>query len=164
MRAAGCRAVALPLAPSPRDPILFPLNLSSFLMTGCEDRLLTGSSCPGDVGQGWREEAEAVVHEIRDFVNQVSISRDLPCNQSAVFLNLETREAVRLTIQLSASGFRVCGHSFDCIQEPTAKCFESVNALLDSISPGYRKEFSSSLARRLEQLAHEKSSGNEEFN
>lgn len=137
-----------------------------------EERFLNGDNSDDE---GWRSEALAIIEDIRKFVKQISISHHLPCDQNGIYMNLETKEGSRLTIELSSAGFRVCGHQFDTlIKEDTGPAvmagseqdqqqhadgqislnvyYETPYALLDSISIGYRDCFSTELAQRLQAL------------
>lgn len=125
-------------------------------MTQSEDCLLTGSSC--DPSRGWRHEAEAVIADICDYVNHVSVSDRLPCDQWGAYLNIETKESLKVTVEMSNAGFRVCGHTYDtndCLSESAGKRFETIYALLQDCSPGYRTSFSSALSQKLIQLSHQ---------
>lgn len=127
-------------------------------MTGSKERVLTRSSCEQDAGQGWREEAAAVIQDIRDYVNHVSISGDLPCNGSGVYFNIETKEGNKMTTELSAAGFRICGQSFDSRRDVDTMAYETIQSLLDSVSPEYRCSFASALARKLkDHISHNNS-------
>ena len=125
-------------------------------MTGCEERFLTKSSC-GDAGQGWREEAAAVIQDIRDCVNDVTVSQHLPCNESGAYLNMETKECNKVTVEMSTAGFRICGRSYDSLSCRDGKNYETIYALLDDTSPGYRSSFASALAQKLSHLSQDKS-------
>lgn len=119
-----------------------------------EERFLHGNH--DDPGQGWREEASAVFSDIQDLVKQVFISQSLPCNESGVYFNLETKEDKKLTVELSTAGFKICGNSFDNIDEnEMSPYYETIYALLDNLSPLYRESFSQSLAAKLNALNRE---------
>lgn len=101
-----------------------------------EERLLDGA-------KGWREEAEAVIADISSMVNSITISSILPCDESGIYLNVETKENSSFTIEMSTAGFRVCGNQLDLIEENDDQekiYYETPYALLDSISPAYRYE------------------------
>lgn len=121
-----------------------------------EERGLTTSTCDQEQGRGWRQEAEAVIADISDCVNHVSVCETLPCNQSGVYLDIETKEQTRLTVEMSSAGFRVCGPSYDSVGEGDGKPYETIYALLTDLSPGYRSSFSSALTRRLLQVSHDR--------
>lgn len=123
---------------------------SSAAMTESEDCLLTGSSCDYS---GWQQEAQAVVADVCDHVNHVSVSERLPCGPSGIYLNIETKESVKLTVEMSSAGFRICGHAYDCLNQLPGKCYETIYALLQDCSPGYRCSFSSALSAKLTQLS-----------
>jgi len=120
--------------------------------TSCEERFLPGNN--SDPGHGWREEALAVFADINGLVHLVSISDTLPCNESGIYFNLETKERSKFTVELSTAGFRICAHEFDSIQDVNTKYFETIYALLDNISPLYRDSFSKSLAEKLDDLTN----------
>lgn len=133
-------------------------------LKGTEERFLNGDNTDDE---GWRSEALAVIADIKQFVNAISISSVLPCDENGIYLNLETKECASLTVELSCAGFRVCGYKFDTLvsSEDEAKELSATNsviplnvyyetpyALLDSISPAYRDSFSNELAQRLQEL------------
>ena len=116
-----------------------------------DERFLHGNT--EDPGQGWREEVSAVFDDIRDLVNHVSVSESLPCDENGVYFNLESKEGNHFTIELSTAGFRICSHSFDDNDNNLKTThYETIYALLDTISPLYRECFSSSLAAKLSAL------------
>lgn len=121
-----------------------------------EERLLTGPSTDGqNSSDGWRDEAMAVINDVKSFVNEISICENLPCNESGIYFNVETKEGTKLTVELSTGGFRICGLTFDNINsDPLYNSihYETIYALLGFISPGYRESFSSSLAMKLNAL------------
>lgn len=102
----------------------------------------------------------AVINDVSSFVNSLSISEKLPCNESGIHFNLETKESKRYTVELSTAGFRISGHAFDALDDndsygdcvSTCRPYETIYALLDAVSPAYRQSFSSALAAKLSQL------------
>ncbi|XP_017489943.1 PREDICTED: GSK3-beta interaction protein [Rhagoletis zephyria] len=138
-------------------------------LKGTEERFLNGENTDDE---GWRSEALAVIADIQKFVNKITISTVLPCDVNGVYMNLETQEGTNLTVELSAAGFRVCGHQFDTLEvvseedkaqadQQSSTCtdlislavyYETPYSLLDSISPSYRDSFSNELAQRLKEL------------
>lgn len=151
-------------------------------LKGTEERFLNGDN---NEDEGWKSEALAGMHkvfsniflyftnnyitilviaDISNYVKQIDISSDLPCDDNGVYLNLETQEGASLTVELSCAGFRVCGYQFNKIEEdplstsnktnviPLNVYYETPYALLDSISPAYRDSFSNELAQRLQEL------------
>ncbi|KAH7641959.1 GSK3B-interacting protein [Dermatophagoides farinae] len=139
---------------------------------GTDERFLNGDNTDEE---GWRSEALAVIDDIHTFVNLMSISSTLPCDNNGIYMNLETKESIRLTIELSSAGFRICGRGFDIIDDsnetdsieitsPSSSLvdepvrislnsyYETPYSLLDTISPSYRNSFSNELAQRLMKL------------
>ena len=120
-----------------------------------EERFLTGPSDNGQEGDGWRDEAMAVINDIKGFVNDISICENLPCNESGIYFNIETKEGKQITVELSTAGFRISGLTFNQLHTDTpghSTHYETIYALLNVISPGYRESFSSSLAMKLNAL------------
>lgn len=123
-----------------------------------EERFLAGSpSTDGtDCGDGWRDEATSTINDIKCFVNSISICEKLPCDQSGIYFNIETKEGKQLTVELSTAGYSICGEAFDQLNAEanghSTHYYETIYALLDYISPGYRESFSSSLAMKLNAL------------
>lgn len=103
-------------------------------------------------GEGWRGEAEAVIEDIKPFVKAIDISTKLPCDESGIYINLETKESKKYTVELSAVGFKICALEFDAKVLEGEKHFETPYALLDVISCGYRDSFSGALADKLNAL------------
>lgn len=117
--------------------------------------MLTRNSCCANPGLGWREEAAAVIHDIRDCVNQAAVSQLLPCDESHVFLNIETKECDKITVEMSTAGFRICGQSYDSMESDSGKRYETIYALLDERSPGYRTSFAAALTEKLSPLSRQ---------
>lgn len=140
---------------------------------GTDERFLNGDNSDEE---GWRSEALAVIDDIQPFVEFMSISSILPCDNNGVYMNLKTKESIGLTIELSSTGFRICGRGFDTIDDPNENdsieitssssssmseeplqislnsYYETPYSLLDTISPSYRNSFSDELAQRLMKL------------
>ncbi len=113
------------------------------------DILLFGS-------QGWKEEAEAVIKDVRDHVKDIYIAKNLKSKDSNIFLNVTTVEDNKLTIELSGQGFRVVGaqdhETVDDVEESEIEHFETPYSLLAKVSPGYRQSFGQCLADKLKNL------------
>lgn len=126
-----------------------------------EERFLTGSPSTNgtDCGDGWRDEAISTINDIKCFVNSINICDKLPIDQSGIYFNIETKEGQQLTVELSTAGYSICGEAFDQLNcqsnGHSIQYFETIYALLDCISPGYRESFSSSLAMKLTALLPE---------
>lgn len=100
----------------------------------------------------WREEANAIIEDIRNHVLSISVSERLPQTEREIFLNCETREEKRFTIRLSADGYQIVGQQFDTKTEPTSIPYETPYALLNAISPGYVNSFGNELSNALSRL------------
>ncbi|XP_006818374.1 GSK3B-interacting protein-like [Saccoglossus kowalevskii] len=98
-------------------------------------------------------EAESAVQEVAFAVKSVSISEFLPKGDELVYLNIQTKEDDVYCVELSVLGFGVVGRRFDTIDDslPTTY-YETIYALLDKLSPGYRLTFGETLAGKLQML------------
>ncbi|XP_064628523.1 GSK3-beta interaction protein-like [Lineus longissimus] len=103
-------------------------------------------------------EAKEAVKEIRYAVQFVELSSKLTHTQQMVYFNMTTKENTKYCVELSASGFRIVGKSFDSIEDDDSKYFETIYALLDNISPGYRHTFGDALLAKLNMLQAEENS------
>ncbi|XP_070550632.1 GSK3-beta interaction protein-like [Ptychodera flava] len=98
-------------------------------------------------------EAEAAVQEVSFAVKSVEISETLPKKDEVVYLNLLTKEDEKYCVELSLKGFRVVGRSFNENGDTSNnKYFETIYALLDQVSPGYRLSFGEALVDKLAML------------
>ncbi|XP_052811816.1 GSK3-beta interaction protein-like [Mya arenaria] len=103
-------------------------------------------------------EAKEVIKEIAYAVKHVSLSAKLESTNERVFFNLETKECERYCVELSLNGFRLASRQYDSIDDGSgARYFETIYALLDSISLGYRNTFGDTLIQRLQGLENRKS-------
>jgi len=117
--------------------------------------------------QGWKEEAQAVIKDVKEQVKDINISDKLQSDNSCIYLNITTVEDLKLTVQLSVQGFRVVSsneHDFietkDTIEDDDENSeevtfYETPYSLLDSISPGYREAFGNNLASQLRKLSEQ---------
>lgn len=96
----------------------------------------------------WVEEANSVIDEIRPFVTKVQL------NPSSLWvqLDIETLESNILSVKLDESGFTVLEQTLDENDgtQKSHQTYESINALLSTVSPGYRKAFAEALISSLE--------------
>ncbi|XP_070544752.1 GSK3-beta interaction protein-like [Ptychodera flava] len=98
-------------------------------------------------------EAEAAVQEVSFAVKSVEISETLPKKDEVVYLNLLTKEDEKYCVELSLKGFRVVGRSFNENGDTSNnEYFETIYALLDQVSPGYRLSFGEALVDKLAML------------
>uniref|UniRef100_A0A6V7IML4 GSKIP domain-containing protein n=1 Tax=Bracon brevicornis TaxID=1563983 RepID=A0A6V7IML4_9HYME len=101
----------------------------------------------------WKVEAQAIIDDVKSHVHDIAISEKLQSTNSSIYLNLTTLEHLRLTIQISADGFRIIGNQHDTVTDANvAETFETPYSLLDFISPQYRQSFSSALTAKLNKL------------
>ena len=105
----------------------------------------------------WREEAAAVIQDIKDHVSHASISDSVcPNSDTQIHLNLTTLESQELTVRLTCEGFAVVSDTrHNCcndICEASLKHYETLYALLNTVSKGYSQSFGMSLQSKLESL------------
>lgn len=113
--------------------------------------------------QGWREEAKAVIYDVKDQVKDIKISDKLEGTNSSIYLNLTTIEDLKFTVELSPQGFVVVAKdvhdtiSSEISETPSEELtyFETPYSLLDSVSPGYQQAFGQSLCIQLRKISQE---------
>jgi len=114
--------------------------------------------------QGWKEEAEAVIKDVKDQVKDIFIAEKLESTDCQIYLNVTTVEEQKMTIELSGQGFCVvCANNHDTIEatdvtgtvDTSANYYETPYSLLDHVSPGYRKAFGDNLAKKLRKFSQD---------
>lgn len=99
----------------------------------------------------FQQELKSIIEEIRFGVTDVGMST-LPSDELASYFNLQTKEDKRICIMMSRQGFQVVGNDYNLRDIEDGQCFETVDALLDSLSPTYRRLFNEALTKRLQDL------------
>lgn len=99
----------------------------------------------------FQDELKPTLDEIRFAVTDVQLST-LADNPQVSYFNLETKEGQRMCIMMSRQGFQLVGNDYDRRNIDHGESFETINSLLDSLSPAYRQLFSEALAAKLEKL------------
>jgi hypothetical protein len=108
-------------------------------------------------------EAVAAVHELSFAVNGIAVSDMLPRTPDLIFVNVTTLEGQAYCLELTSKGWRVTSLRHDCMNgdikriELHTRYFETVYALMDQVSPGYRQKFSDALATKLQALQQRES-------
>jgi hypothetical protein len=102
------------------------------------------------------KEAEKAVDFIKFGVNQVFVSKKLQKSETLAYLNLKTLENKTYCVRLTINGYQIVSYEFDVIDETLDEddllSSESIDALLNSISPLFVKKFSESLVEKLKCL------------
>ncbi|XP_050295326.1 GSK3-beta interaction protein [Anthonomus grandis grandis] len=98
--------------------------------------------------EGWKEEAQAVINDVKDQVKSIEIST-IPSSNSCIFLNVETLEGEKYTFELTVQGFKFCGKGFNENNWENNQYFETVYALLNSVSPRFKEVFMDVLFKKL---------------
>lgn len=99
--------------------------------------------------QGWREEAQGVINDVKDQVKLIEVSKSLQSSNSCIYLNVETLEGEKYTFELTVHGFKFCGKEFDSKSWENSQYFETPYALLNSVSPRFKDAFMDVLLRKL---------------
>jgi len=102
----------------------------------------------------WIVEAKAVIDDVKTHVKEMLIS-DLEGSHKNVYINITTKENQQITVEMSAQGFMIVGHRYNCCANPDGRWFETPYALLNKISPGYQHSFGNDLREKLLQLQNE---------
>ena len=112
------------------------------------------------------DEVNILVNDVQYSVNHIRLSGVLPQSPHIVYLNVETKENRKFTIQLTLQGFKVVSEGqfdkddgTDSAQFPTA--FETIYALLENISPSFVGMFGNALKDKLEALQSAQDNENE---
>ncbi|KAK3726316.1 hypothetical protein QZH41_012733 [Actinostola sp. cb2023] len=101
----------------------------------------------------FRIEAQDVIKDIGFAVEQITVSKQLPATKECAYLNIETKEKQLYCVQLCVQGFRVVSSTFDvCQDNPSNPFYETVYALLDTISTQYVQMFGNRLSKKLSEL------------
>jgi hypothetical protein len=105
------------------------------------------------------KEAQRVVQEIKFGVDFVEVSTQLENNETIAFLNIRTLEKEYWCVELTASGYLAVSNKFDFIDQDLKEKnleqmnkYETIEALMNSISPLFIEKFNCSVAERLEKL------------
>ncbi|XP_064481763.1 GSK3-beta interaction protein-like [Ornithodoros turicata] len=99
----------------------------------------------------YMDELNSIISEIRFGVNDAHLA-NVQSSGLASYFNLETKEGRRMCISMTRQGFRVVGNNFDTTDISDGKTYETINALLDSLSPRYREAFGAALTAKLKNL------------
>lgn len=90
----------------------------------------------------WLAEANAVIKDIRPFVNSIEISNKQKSSDMRIYFTIVTLEGQHLEVMMDSNGFSIC-------QE---KIYETIYALLDDNSVKYREAFAQALSTRVSSL------------
>lgn len=102
--------------------------------------------------ENWKQEAEAVINDVKSHVNDIEISEKLKSSDHNIYLNIITIENQRFCVQLSNQGFRIVGHNLDENNIDSDVFYETPYSLLNKVSEKYRQSFASSLQNQLNNL------------
>ncbi|KAG8238001.1 hypothetical protein J437_LFUL017657 [Ladona fulva] len=100
----------------------------------------------------WKEEAAAVVQDVKDHLKEIRVSEILRGNEREIHFNLTTLEENTFCVQLSSSGFRIVSRSYDTNSISDGPSFETPYSLLNSISEKFKESFGHALEAKLQAL------------
>lgn len=102
------------------------------------------------------EEAKKACKQIKFATKQAFLSTSLPITNDIAYFNIETLESNKYCIELTASSYTIVANIFDTIDENFTQSnlnrYETIDALINSISPLYTQSFNESLANKLKNL------------
>ncbi|KAJ3655472.1 hypothetical protein Zmor_014603 [Zophobas morio] len=101
--------------------------------------------------ENWKLEALAVVKDIENHVKSITV---LNGTDQQIYFNLTTIEGNDFCIELSGSGFRVAGKSYNQKSDENEDFFETPYSLLDHVSPSFHKSFGNELLSKLTDLSN----------
>ena len=103
-----------------------------------------------------KQEAEQAVEFVKFGVESVFVSKKLENSSTIAYLNLCTLEKNKYCIRLTLNGYQVVSNEYDVIEEnlseKTFQCAETIDALLNTISPLFVKRFGEKLTEKLKCL------------
>lgn len=117
----------------------------------------------------WNEEAKAIISDIGAFVSSIKIAQECKSNCERIFFDIETLEQKIFVVCMSSIGFTICPshrNNSDFTNSPygdseksryidqgsNGKVYETINALLDDNSEGYREEFARTLSDKIRSI------------
>ena len=104
----------------------------------------------------WRHEARGIINDIQEHVRSIEIckSPDLQSTDKGIYLNLTTLEGFEFCVKLSNEGFLITDNKYESVNVNFDKneTYETIYALLDSVSPKYRNSFGNSLIHKLQKI------------
>lgn len=128
----------------------------------------------------WQAEAAALIDDMENYVLSIKISSRHKSDNMRIHFDIETLERNKLLVSMDSSGFRICdrqerkaadggeraqvqkniayGDASEGQQQPQPtgddhdKVYETINALLDDVSPRYRQAFGQALIDRLQSI------------
>lgn len=125
----------------------------------------------------WHTEASAVIEDVKDHVMSIQISEKLITGtfifsllsrretwkiygfliiilDVGIYINLQTLEEEKLTCFLDNSGFKIVGLNFDsCDNEDDNAVYETIQSLIQTLSPAYTQSFGNALVDKLSKLS-----------
>ncbi|VDL73030.1 unnamed protein product [Nippostrongylus brasiliensis] len=117
---------------------------------------IAASTAPGSRDESSLElEAIAAVHELSFAVASISVSEMLPRTPELIFVNVTTVEDQPYCLELTHKGWRITSLRTDCMIGDFTRLdlfttyYDSLYALMDRISPGYRSRFNDKLALKV---------------
>lgn len=102
--------------------------------------------------ENWKLEAEGVINDVKDHVQEIKVSEKIKSTHQHIHLNLRTIENKDFCIELSAVGFRIIGYNFDENNIDSAEYFETPYSLLNAVSPKFNESFGNALLEKLNDL------------
>lgn len=94
----------------------------------------------------WLAEAQALINDMKPYVNDIQVSSRIKSDDNQIFFNITLLEMNQLLVCMDSRGFTICDHEHS---DQGPKVYETINALLDDNSKGYRDAFVAALQRKI---------------
>ena len=107
-----------------------------------------------DYSHSLSDEAEKAVDFVKFGVKSIFVSKNLENSDKIAYLNLMTLEEHAFCIRLTIKGYQVVGYEHDVNDEKDEFCAETIDALLNLISPLFVQKFSEKLTDKLRCLEY----------
>ncbi|XP_050075867.1 GSK3-beta interaction protein [Anopheles maculipalpis] len=102
----------------------------------------------------WTQEAEAVIRDISQHVQEISLSTELSATRTESYINITTLDGKQMCVKLNAEGLQIVGdvHGAKDRDCPTNRRYETPYALLSDVCSSYVNSFGNSLVSALSKL------------
>lgn len=102
----------------------------------------------------WIIESQAVIDDIKQDVQEISISKRLPVDDSGIYLNLTTLDGQKFCVKMSTAGFEIVAKEYnqDRSTDEESTIYETPYSMLSAISPMYTASFANRLRVAMEKI------------
>lgn len=117
----------------------------------------------------WMAEADAVIEDVKLFVSDIRVATNQESSDMRIFFEIVTLEKEKMIVAMDASGYTIleCESqsdtdlsdnyvSQDAMSNKESRVYETINALLDDRSTGYRNAFALALLNKIKSIDNER--------